>query len=124
MRIRRRSDMMRCDESIDALGLTTRTRNCLRRKGIRTKEQLMSLDDRELLEIRGFGVGCLVEIRQKLGGPTKIERKRKEPITLAKAIGLVENEYESAKKLGHIRNPIAYALYKVWKIADQEAEDV
>jgi hypothetical protein len=84
----------------------------------------MSLDDGELLGIRGFGAGCLEEIRQKLGGPTKIERKRKKPVTLDKAIAMVENEYESAKKLDHIRNPVAYALYKVWKIADQEAEDV
>jgi hypothetical protein len=37
---------------------------------------------------------------------------------LDKALKLVAIEYESAKKLEHIRNPLAYALYKVWKLAD------
>lgn len=36
-------------------------------------------------------------------------------MTLTKAIKLVEREYERARKLEYIRNPLAYALYKVWK---------
>lgn len=37
-----------------------------------------------------------------------------------KVIKLVETEYEKAKKLEYVRNPLAYALHKVWKMADAE----
>ena len=38
---------------------------------------------------------------------------------LETAIKLLTEEYEKAKKLEHIHNPIAYALYQVWKEADK-----
>ena len=41
-------------------------------------------------------------------------------MTLNKAIKLLEEEYEKAKKLEWVRNPLAYALYKVWKMVDRE----
>ena len=41
-------------------------------------------------------------------------------MTLEKAIRLVEIEYERATKIGYVRNPLAYALYKVWKMVDGE----
>ena len=41
-------------------------------------------------------------------------------ITLNKAIKLIETEYEKAKNLEWVRNPLAYALYKVWKMVDRE----
>ena len=41
-------------------------------------------------------------------------------MTLEKAIRLLETEYEKAKKSTFVRNPIAYALYRVWKIADEQ----
>ena len=37
-----------------------------------------------------------------------------------KAKRLLEAEYEKAKKLEWVHNPVAYALYKVWKIADAD----
>lgn len=37
---------------------------------------------------------------------------------LETAIKLLTEEYEKAKKLEHIHNPIAYALYQVWREAD------
>ncbi len=40
-------------------------------------------------------------------------------MTLKKAIKLLEEEYEKAKKLNWVRKPLAYALYKVWKSADE-----
>lgn len=40
-------------------------------------------------------------------------------MTLDRAIKLLEAEYEKAKKLEWVHNPIAYALYKVWKLADK-----
>lgn len=41
-------------------------------------------------------------------------------MTLEKAIKLLEASYEKAKKLTFVRNPLAYALYHVWKMADRE----
>jgi hypothetical protein len=40
-------------------------------------------------------------------------------MTLEKALKLVQEKYESAKNLDYIHNPLAYALYKVWKMADE-----
>ena len=37
---------------------------------------------------------------------------------LATAVARVIKEYEQAKKREYIYNPLAYALYKVWKDAD------
>lgn len=42
---------------------------------------------------------------------------------LSKAIKLLVQEYEKAKKLEFVHNPIAYALYRVWKIADNEEKN-
>lgn len=44
-------------------------------------------------------------------------------MTLEKAKKLLEAEYEKAKKLEYVRNPLAYALHKVWKKADAERKD-
>ena len=37
-----------------------------------------------------------------------------------KAKRLLETEYEKAKNLEWVHNPVAYALYQVWKIADAD----
>lgn len=39
---------------------------------------------------------------------------------LQTAIKLLETEYEKAKKLEWVHNPLAYALYQVWKEADSK----
>ena len=39
---------------------------------------------------------------------------------LARVIRLLEREHAIAKNLEMVRNPMAYALYKVGKIADSE----
>ena len=39
---------------------------------------------------------------------------------LDKAIKVLKDEYEKAKKNGWIRNPIAYALFQTWKIFDEQ----
>lgn len=41
-------------------------------------------------------------------------------MTLKKAIKLIEEEYEKAKQLEYVHNPLAYALYHVWRKADSE----
>lgn len=44
-------------------------------------------------------------------------------MTLTKALNMVKKEYEKASKLAHVRNPLAYALYKVWKAADAQTPE-
>ena len=41
-------------------------------------------------------------------------------MTLLKALAMVEAEYKRAKTMKHIHNPLAYALYQVWKVADEK----
>ena len=41
-------------------------------------------------------------------------------MTLNRATKLLEKEYENAKKLEFVQNPMAYALHKVWQKADRE----
>ena len=43
-------------------------------------------------------------------------------MTVQRALKLVEREYDQAKKLDWIHNPLAYALYKVWRLVEKEAE--
>lgn len=40
-------------------------------------------------------------------------------MTLQKATKKIEDEYEKAKKLEWVNNPLAYALYQVWKEANR-----
>ena len=49
---------------IEELHLSLRAYNCLKRTGIHTVEQLRVLTDEELMRIRGFGIGCLTEVRR------------------------------------------------------------
>ena len=44
-------------------------------------------------------------------------------MTLEKAKALLDQEYERAKKLEYVRNPLAFALYSVWKKADKEKKN-
>lgn len=39
-------------------------------------------------------------------------------MTIEEAIEMLKNVYAKAELLEEIRNPVAYALYHVWKIAD------
>ena len=41
-------------------------------------------------------------------------------MTLENAIDLIKQEYEKASESNYVNNPIAYALYQVWKKADRE----
>lgn len=42
---------------------------------------------------------------------------------LEKAIELLRAEYEIAKQLEWVHNPLAFALYQVWKKADGKWRD-
>ena len=41
-------------------------------------------------------------------------------MTLIKAINMLMEEFEKAAKKDLVRDPVAYALYQVWKKADAE----
>lgn len=41
-------------------------------------------------------------------------------MTLENAIELITQEYERASDSHYVQNPLAYALYQVWKKADRE----
>lgn len=45
-------------------------------------------------------------------------------MSLEKAIELLKKEYDKAKSLQFVKNPIAYALYQVWKTADCKSKKV
>lgn len=40
--------------------------------------------------------------------------------TLEEAKKLLDEEYERAKRLEYVKNPLAFALYQVWKKTDGE----
>lgn len=43
-------------------------------------------------------------------------------MNLDRAIELLKREYENAKNSPYVINPLAFALYNVWKIADRESK--
>lgn len=54
---------------IDELEFSTRTYYCLKRVGIDTVEELLTMSDTDLMKIRGFGVKCLAEVHEKIRKP-------------------------------------------------------
>lgn len=44
-------------------------------------------------------------------------------MTINEAKKLLDEEYERAKLLEYVINPLAYALYQVWKIADKKRSE-
>lgn len=54
--------------TIDELGFSTRTVNCLKHGGILTVGKLIEKRTDELMEIRYFGQSCLYEVRDRLKG--------------------------------------------------------
>lgn len=44
-------------------------------------------------------------------------------MTIEQAITLLWKQYEKSKKSPYIKNPLAWALYHTWKMADKEWQD-
>lgn len=44
-------------------------------------------------------------------------------MTLERVIELLKEEYEKAKRLEFVKNPLAYSLYRVWRIVDKESAE-
>lgn len=45
-------------------------------------------------------------------------------MTIDRAIDLMRDKYEAACANRIIRNPVGYALYETWKVADREYEQL
>ena len=41
---------------------------------------------------------------------------------ITEVVKMIESEYEKAKKLEYVKNPLAFALYAVWKKIDKEGK--
>ena len=52
--------------SIDEIGFSVRTNNCLGRHGVKTIGELCNMTESEVAKIRNLGFNCLVEIKTKL----------------------------------------------------------
>lgn len=63
------------------------------------------------------------DLRRKRHTCPKAKAEKVVDMTLTKALNMVEKEYERAKGLEYVRNPLAYALYKVWRAADHQNEE-
>ena len=44
-------------------------------------------------------------------------------MTIERAIKMLEEKYERAKKMDFVKRPLAYALYQVWKKVDRAKEE-
>lgn len=63
------------------------------------------------------------DLRSRRHTCSKAKAEKGADMTLTKALNMIEKEYERAKGLEYVRNPLAYALYKVWKVADRQNEE-
>ena len=109
----------------EELKSSVRVYNCLKRNGFDTVEQIQNASDEDLLCLRGFGMGCLQELREACSAdPTKNTEKRCRTISVAaelvQAIRILNEQYEKAKTDSHIHSPVAWALYHTWKQMDEK----
>lgn len=44
-------------------------------------------------------------------------------MTIEEAIEMLRKEHERAKGLEFVHNPLAWALYRVWKVADRQKQE-
>lgn len=65
---------------IEEMSLSVRARNALLRSGLRTSEQLMSMDAEDLLHIRNLGQKTLKEIQAVVKSLEKQEKEKQERI--------------------------------------------
>ena len=67
-----------------------------------------------------YPLSCICKCGAKYYSKNDIWLERKSNMALEKAKALLDEEYERAKKLEYVRDPVAFALYSVWKKADKE----
>ena len=62
----RRAESPVTPSSLEGLSLSPRVLNCLWRADIRSIDSVISMSDENLLNIRGFGVQALAELKERL----------------------------------------------------------
>ncbi|MCH7739697.1 MAG: hypothetical protein IIC93_06070, partial [Chloroflexi bacterium] len=60
-------DAARFNTTVETLGLSARTLNCLKRAGINRVGEVLAMPKRDLLRIRNFGQKSLDELYERLG---------------------------------------------------------
>ena len=50
------------------------------------------------------------------------KKRQTEKAKLMDVYGMIEKVYEHAKQCDYIKNPLAYAIHKVWQIVDRRKE--
>ena len=85
--------------TIEEMGFSVRTYNCLKRYGINTGKQLKSLPREKLLEIRNLGKSSLQEVENKLDGVSKEGKSKKiVEVNCLEDLGLPAQTYGALKK--------------------------
>jgi hypothetical protein len=68
-----------------------------------------------------------VAMRQKPGvavvGKKRLSRRRDSMTELDKAIKFLREQYERAKRIEFIHNPLAWALYQTWRHVDEPPKE-
>lgn len=80
---------------IEELNLSVRARNALRRAGVRTTEQLMSMETQDLMSIRSLGQKSVQEIQ---GVMRELEQQERESIQAPAAHGSYMHGYQEGKE--------------------------
>src|SRR5688572_24738035 len=92
------------DVPIENLGLSARAYNCLKRAGLRTVSDVLSLSDEALLAIPNFGSGSLAEVRRKTADylaihPETIFLTLDEPETVSSSVLVKVTEAETQSSI-------------------------
>lgn len=104
---------------IEQLNLSVRARNALRRAGVRTTEQLMSLDPEDLRRFRSVGEKTEHEIRKVIGVLEELERKEK---TEPAAHGSFLHGYQEGKE--GMRRSVIRELTKMARHLNRDQQEV
>ena len=81
-------------------------------------ENYMPVEGNDFSMVSDSTKNALLQIgRTAHGGKDPVKKKQ---LTMEKALDLLNAEYEKAMELEYIRNPLAYALYQVWRLADEK----
>ena len=90
-----------------------------------TMEILLALEQCQMTYNLGKyndAIAAAMELIQQQGERLATLEQNSEPVTgdkqLGKVIGILQREYERAKTLEFVHKPLAYALHKVWRMAD------
>ena len=94
---------------IEELNMSARATNALRRAGIRTSEQLMSLEPEDLMKLRSVGEITVREVRNTIKVLQELERKKMEELPANGSYLHGYNEGKEAMRRAVIREMTRFA---------------